>query len=30
MDSMMNKTRLAQKPYRDKLKKDKTEIRLKN
>ena len=28
MDSVMNKTRLAEKRYRDKLKKDKREIRL--
>ena len=30
MDSVTNKTRLAEKRYRDKLKKDKKEIRLNN
>ena len=30
MDSIMNKTRLTEKRYRDKLKKDKKEIRLNN
>ena len=30
MDSVTNKTRLAEKQYRDKLKKDKKEIRLNN
>ena len=30
MDSIINKTRLTEKRYRDKLKKDKKEIRLNN